>query len=143
MILLFGLAVFLDGLMAGVVLGSALVEQSARSLPAEGWIRYKQAKERVFGPVMPFLLAAAVAASSVAAFGSTRAAFCIATLLLLLLLAVTVVVHIPLNQAIEAFPPSVPPTDWIGARDRWRSWNWARATAAVAAFGAAVLGALL
>lgn len=137
------LATFLDGIMAGVVLGSALVEQSARALPANGWIGYKQAKERLFGPVMPPILIAAIAASAAAAIRlPAHAAFAAAALFLILLLIITALVHAPLNRAIGTFSSSAPPDGWTRTRDRWRRWNWARAMAAGAAFASAVIGAV-
>jgi uncharacterized membrane protein len=136
-------ATFLNGLMAGIMVASALIEQSAKALPADSWVRYKQAKERVFGRVMPPLLLSAIVASLAAAvFQRHGCAFGAAALLLVILLAVTLIVHAPLNRAVDAFFLDPPPGSWVQARDRWRRWNLARVAAAAAAFAATILGAL-
>lgn len=45
--------IFVDGLLAGLFIGSSLVEHAAASLKPSPWIAYKHAKEAVFAPVMP------------------------------------------------------------------------------------------
>jgi uncharacterized membrane protein len=141
-VLIYSVAVFLGGLLAGIFVGSGLVEHAVSSLPAISWVRYRQAKERVFGRVMPPMLFAAILASAIGAILTThRAALGCATLLLVAVLAVTLKIHLPLNHAIDAYLPEAPPDDWGTARTSWRRWHWVRTVLAVAAF-AVTAGAL-
>jgi hypothetical protein len=134
------LAVCVDGILAGVFVGSGLVEQSAKVLNGETWIRYKQAKERVYGRAGPILLLAALLLSILAVVAQgERAPFAAVILSLLGVLAVTGMVHVPLNRAIDAASPEAPPPGWADIRFRWRRWHWLRTALALAAFVLAIV----
>lgn len=62
----------------------------------------------------------------------------------LVVVAITVVVHLPLNDALEAAAPTADPAAVRAAFDetRWRGWNLVRTTAAVLEF-ALLAGALV
>jgi hypothetical protein len=133
-------AVCVDGILAGVFLGSGLVEQSAKALNGKTWIRYKQAKERVYGRAGPILLLGAILLSILAMVGrGERAPFAVAILSLLGVLAVTGVVHVPLNRAIDTASPEAPPSGWADIRTRWRRWHWLRTALTVVAFVLAIV----
>ena len=128
-------ALCIDGLLAGVFLGSGLMEQAAKSLDARTWIRYKQAKERVFGRVMPPFLLSAIGASAAATLLPHRnLAFSVTALLLIVVMVITLVIHLPLNRAVDATSPDDVETEWHRMRDRWRCWHWVRTVAAAAGF---------
>lgn len=133
------LAVLLDGLLAGVFVASAMVEHAVRNTRGPFWLEYKQAKEIVFGAVMPpFMLAAIVATLIAAIVGPGHVRFAIATGVLVAALALTVVVHLPLNKAFMTWSPADPPAEWTAARARWRTWNWVRTAMVIVAFAATV-----
>ena len=125
------IAIGLCAMLAGLFLGSALVEHAMRTLGAAEWIAYKQAKERVFGPVMPPLFGIGLL-SAVAAAVISRASPA-AAIVLLAVLAITAIVHLPLNARIMAYAPAEPPAGWSAVRGRWRRWNWVRTGLAIAA----------
>ncbi|WP_375397576.1 anthrone oxygenase family protein [uncultured Sphingomonas sp.] len=131
--------VFVDGLLAGVFLGSCMVEHAARKLGAAAWIPYKQAKEAVFGPVMPIFFGIGLIVCVVAAVLTGRAAVIAAALLLVVVLAITAIVHLPLNKLFQTWSPTAFPADWDDSRRRWRDWNWVRGVLAVIAFGATLV----
>ena len=135
------IATFLNGLLAGIFIGSCLIEHAMRTLNAPDWIAYKQAKEALFGPVMPVVFAVVLIATVVLAFlGPHRVAFATASLLLVAALLITVAVHLPLNRAFGGWSAEAHPPDWSPARRRWRDWNWVRGGLAVLAFAAAEFG---
>ncbi|WP_247003416.1 DUF1772 domain-containing protein [Halosolutus gelatinilyticus] len=49
-------------------------------------------------------------------------------------IAVTVLVHFPMNDAIAAWDPASPPSDWAATRTRWARWNHVRTAAAIVSF---------
>jgi uncharacterized membrane protein len=132
----------LAGVLAGVFLCSAMVEHAERTLGAAEWIAYKQAKERLFGPVMPaFFGLTLVAAVLVALFFQPMPASWGVVALLVAALLVTVIVHLPLNRVFQGWTVASHPADWDDARRRWRNWNWLRCILAVGAFALTVLAA--
>ena len=133
------IVVLLNGLLAGTFLGSSLVEHSARVLNGPDWLAYKQAKEAVFGPVMPvFFVIVFISSLLIAVLGPQKQAFGITSALLFVALVITVVVHLPLNKQFQGWSTGCLPSGWDRARRRWRNWNWARSACAIAAFTAAV-----
>jgi uncharacterized membrane protein len=135
-----GITTYLDGLLAGVFLASALVEQAMAATEASAWLVYKQAKEVVFGAVMPpFMLGGILVSLAAAIVGPAPTRFAVATALLVLAMAVTVVVHLPLNKRFTAWTVDAMPPDWSDDRRRWRVWNWGRTATVLLAFAALVL----
>lgn len=133
------LLVLLDGVLAGVFVGSSMVEHAARTLPAPDWIAYKQAKEAVFGPVMPVAFGVAlVATTGGAALLTPHAALAAAVASLGIVLLVTITIHLPLNRRFQTWDSSDYAVTWDEDRRRWRQWNVCRAALAVAAFALVV-----
>ena len=130
---------FLEGLLAGLFLGSSLVEHAVRRLDATSWIAYKQAKEKLFGPVMPVLFGATLLGAILVAMLGRQPPHMVAATLLAAVLVITVRVHLPLNRLFEGWSPEIPPPGWSDARRRWRDWNWFRCALAVFAFAAALM----
>ncbi|MCW4116393.1 DUF1772 domain-containing protein [Aurantimonas sp. MSK8Z-1] len=129
------LSVFLEGVLAGVFLCSAMVEQAERALPAPEWIAYKQAKERLFGPVMPAFFGVTLVVAIIAGLvPHVRMGQGASVLLLAIALAITVLVHLPLNREFQTWSASSFPAQWSEGRSRWRNWNWLRCVCAVGAF---------
>ena len=128
-------ALAFEGVNAGIFLGSCLIEQAARTLSSSDWLAYKQAKERVFGPVMPAYFGLTLILSIIATVLSDAAVnHALSTLLLTGALIITVAVHLPLNTRFERWQPTTMPGDWDKDRTRWRNWNWVRGLLALMAF---------
>jgi uncharacterized membrane protein len=141
--LLAAAAVFVDGIVAGIFVGSAMVEHTAAALPGSAWTAYRHNKERLFGRVMPPLMVAAIvlpAARSLYPPGRFQPWFLAAAGLMIAALAVTLVRHIPLNRTIDRFAVSDPPENWRIIRARWQSGHLLRTMLTIGAFFAAVLG---
>lgn len=133
------LSLLLEGVLSGVFLCSALVEHAERTLDAPAWIAYKQAKERVFGPVMPVFFGVTLASSILgAALPPLRVGPIAVVLLLAAALAITVSVHLPLNKVFQSWSSMSFSPQWKDDRRRWRDWNWARCALALGAFGVAL-----
>ena len=76
--------------------GSALVEQASDDLPAEAWVRYRHAKERMFGQAMPpLLLAATLVTGAAAALSASKLGYGAAFVMLLSTFGVTGAVCAP------------------------------------------------
>ena len=132
-----------DGLVSGIFIGSALVEHAARVLPFGHWTAYRQAKERVFGAVMPPLMVVAIALPGVAALTSSNGLlYAAAVALLLAALLVTVAVHLPLNRQVMGYAVEAPPADWVAVRQRWQRGNWVRTMFAIAGFACCAAASL-
>lgn len=133
-------ATLLDGLLAGVFVGSCMMEHAARRLPAQHWIPYNRAKDALYGPVMPVFFTTTLLVSAGTAWLTFRVSQAFATALLMAAGAITVRVNLPLNAEFRTWSYPDHPDDWADARRRWRNWNLARCVFAISAFSAAVVG---
>ena len=128
-----------DGLLAGLFIGSSMVEHAARTMSAGAWIAYKHAKERVFAPVMPVVFNLALLITAAAAvLLPGHWVLAAAVVLLAVVLGVTVKVHLPLNTMFQSWSAEAHPVTWDAGRARWRNWNVGRAVLVVTAFGLVV-----
>lgn len=94
-------SLFMDGLIAGTFFCSALVEHAERNLHAAEWIAYKQAKETVFGALMPLLFGITIfLAVSNAWLHGFSLLLTPGAASLVLALIITGAVHLPLNKKI-------------------------------------------
>ena len=127
-------SVFLKFTLFGVFLGSSLVEHAMRNLPGPTWVAYKQAKERIFGPVMPAIFGIGLLVSLTAAVVARQhAPLAVAAALMVAALVITVAVHLPLNGQFQAWDAHSAPQNWSELRARWRNWNWVRTVLVAAA----------
>lgn len=125
----------LDGLLAGIFIGSSMVEHAARVLGASFWIAYKQAKEAVFAPVMPVLFSLGLIVTAAAApLQPEPWALAGATALMAVVLGITVRIHLPLNKRFQTWSPQSHPVTWDADRRRWRNWNLVRTALMCVAF---------
>ena len=136
------IGLFGGGVLAGLFLCSCLVEQAMRRLDAESWLAYKQAKERLFGPVMPMIFGAVLAGQFALAVSAPyhRVIFGLSSAMLGAALVITVTVHLPLNRVFQSWSAASIPASWQHDRQRWQRWNWARCLPTMAAFAAGLLG---
>jgi len=137
MTVFFSSVLFFDGLLAGVFLCSSLIEHAMRTLEAPHWLAYAQAKEKVFGPVMPVFFGIGLLFTII--LGSVMVPHTLPTLAAVLLVAagiITKVVNLPLNARFRSWTAETIPGDWWQDRSRWRTWNVRRTLLAIAAFAA-------
>ena len=136
-------AVLLTGLLAGLMLGTAMDQYAAHLLSASAWITGHQITDAFFRRVLPTffnLTLLTLIAATFAARGSGRWLFGLATVLLILSLLLTLRVEVPMNRQIALWKPAAPPPDWSEVRDNWLSSHFLRTASAVAAFLFATLG---
>lgn len=134
--------ILIDGLLAGLFIGSSLVEHAARLLAPSPWIAYKHVKEIVFAPIMPPVFLTCLASTATAAvFLPAHLLLSGAAALMALAFVITATVHLPLNAMFQSWTPTEYPVTWDTSRARWRNWNWTRTLLVVCAYGI-VLAAL-
>ena len=132
--------VAVDGLLAGVFLGSCMMEHAARQLPIQHWIPYNRAKDAVYGPIMPVFFSATLLLSAGTTWRIQAVGQGIATSLLAVAGVITVRVNLPLNAEFRRWSCSDHPAAWDAARQRWRNWNLTRGVLVVAAFLVSLVG---
>lgn len=131
-------SVLAAGIVAGAVLGVWLTEASLGP-SAEVWISYHQAIRMPYSVLVPPLGLVAIigaVATLVRSGGRVyRPAIVLAVICLLVGMAITVMVHFPMNAAIDSWPPTMPPEGWERVRHDWLVAHSVRSVLAVAAFG--------
>jgi len=140
------LAVFVTGLLAGVMLGVAMEQQTAQKLPQAAWTLRQQNDDALFRKVMPFTFAAMMLlllASIFLLHGSSRIAMVVATVAAVGVIIVTAKWEVPMNNEIVKWIAGNEPADWIGTRDMWLHYHWLRTWIGVASFVCALLSTLL
>ncbi|WP_155947885.1 DUF1772 domain-containing protein [Rhizobium sp. 2MFCol3.1] len=132
---------FLTGILAGVFVGSAMMEHAARKMDATAWISYNQAKDAVYGPVMPVFFGVTLVVVLVGAVlsGGQVEQVC-AALSLFFAGVITGRIHLPLNKVFAGWSASAHPHGWSAPRHRWRAWNLVRTTFAIIAFALTIVG---
>ena len=127
---------FIDGLLAGMFIGSSLVEHAAASLTPSTWVAYKHAKEAVFAPVMPAVFITCLIATAAAAVVlPAHFPLSVAVGLMALTFAITATVHLPLNATFQTWTSTDYPVTWDAGRARWRHWNIIRTILVIIAYG--------
>ena len=122
------LAIFVTGLLAGVMLGVAMEQQTAQKLPEAAWTLRQQNDDALFRRVMPFTFIAMMLLLVASLFllqGRSRIAMVAATVSALAVIVVTAAWEVPINNEIVKWTPGSAPADWIATcfffRSRWRS----------------------
>src|SRR6202789_2152706 len=122
------LSVFVTGLLAGVMLGVAMEQQTAQKLPEAAWTLRQQNDDALFRRVMPFTFIAMMLLLVASLFllqGRSRMAMAAATASALAVIIVTAAWEVPINNEIVKWTPGSAPADWIATcfffRSRWRS----------------------
>jgi uncharacterized membrane protein len=137
------LAVFMVGLIAGLMVGTGIEQHSLRALSASAWVTEHQVMDSWFRVIMPPYWNATALVLVIAAFlsrGQARWLFGAAALLLIVSLVVTVRVEVPINRSIAAWDPNAPPTNWAQVRDHWLAFHRLRTASGILAFVLATLG---
>jgi hypothetical protein len=140
------LSIFVTGLLAGVMLGVAMEQQTAQKLPETAWTLRQQNDDALFRRVMPFTFIAMMLLLIASLFllqGRSRMAMIAATVSALAVIIVTAGWEVPLNNEIVKWTPGHAPADWASTRDRWLHNHWVRTWIGVLAFGFTLVSTLL
>ena len=140
------LSIFVTGLLAGVMLGVAMEQQTAQKLPEAAWTLRQQNDDALFRRVMPFTFVAMMLLLVASIFllqGRSRMAMVAATVSALAVIIVTAGWEVPINNEIVKWTPGSAPADWTSARDKWLHSHWVRTWIGVLAFGCTLLSVLL
>ena len=140
------LAIFVTGLLAGVMLGVAMEQQTAQKLPEVAWTLRQQNDDALFRRVMPLTFAAMMLlliASIFLLHGSSRIAMVVATVAAIGVIIVTARWEVPMNNEIVKWIAGNAPADWTDTRDNWPHYHWVRTWMGVASFVFTLLSTLL
>jgi uncharacterized membrane protein len=140
------LSIFVTGLLAGVMLGVAMEQQTAQKLPEAAWTLRQQNDDALFRRVMPFTFIAMMLLLVASLFllqGRSRMAMVAATVSALAVIIVTAGWEVPINNEIVKWTPGSAPADWTSTRDRWLHNHWVRTWIGVLAFGCTLVSTLL
>ena len=140
------LSIFVTGLLAGVMLGVAMEQQTAQKLPEAAWTLRQQNDDALFRRVMPFTFIAMMLLLIASLFllqGRSRMAMAAATASVLAVIIVTAAWEVPLNNEIVKWTPGSAPAGWTTTRDKWLRNHWVRTWIGVLAFGCTLFSTLL
>ncbi len=136
-----GVAMVVDGVVAGIFLGVQLGQVRAQNaMDAREFAFVKQRLELALGGVMPPLTASAVLVLlPVLALVRPRrsrwtALVALCVVLWTAVVLVTLVVNAPVNAQAREWDPEHPPADWRELRDRWHRGQSVRTVLATTAF---------
>jgi Ca2+/Na+ antiporter len=140
------LAIFVIGLLAGVMLGVAMEQQTAQKLPEAAWTLRQQNDDALFRKVMPFTFITMMLLLITSIFllhGRSRMVMVAATVAALAVIIVTAGWEVPINNEIVKWTPGNAPADWTSTRDKWLHNHWVRTWIGILAFGCALASTLL
>ena len=140
------LSIFVTGLLAGVMLGVAMEQQTAQKLPEAAWTLRQRNDDALFRRVMPFTFVAMMLLLIASLFllqGRSRMAMVAATVSALAVIIVTAGWEVPINNEIVKWTPGSAPADWTRTRDKWLRNHWVRTWIGVLAFGCTLFSTLL
>jgi Ca2+/Na+ antiporter len=140
------LSIFVTGLLAGVMLGVAMEQQTAQKLPEAAWTLRQRNDDALFRRVMPFTFVAMMLfliASLFLLHGRSKIAMAAATVSALAVIIVTAGWEVPLNNKIVKWILGSAPADWTSTRDKWLHNHWVRTWIGVLAFACALISTLL
>jgi uncharacterized membrane protein len=134
------------GLLAGVMLGVAMEQQTAQTLPADCWIVRQNLNDQLFRLVMPLAFVITNASACWAIFllrGSARMWMVSTVVSSLVVVLITIAFEVPLNDLMAKWGPSQFPADWWQTRDAWLRNHWWRTFFGVVAFLCSTMAARL
>ena len=136
-------AVVLVGLIAGLLVGTAIEQKTLEVLDADAWITARHSTDAVFSRVLPWWWNGSLLLLFFAAYlhyGMGRWMFVGSGLLLLAGIVVTLVIEVPINKQVVAWRAGAMPAGGGALRDRWWRFHAVRSGMGVGAFLFAVLG---
>lgn len=147
------LHLFLVAVLAGLLVGVALVERALLEVGPSVYTAVQKPKHEVFAPVMPVLDTLVIAAGLLVLILMNRTrrplapgavAFTAAGVVCTIALTVTtVLVNVPINaEIIGSWSVEHPPADWAQVRDRWNLFHTIRTVVALLALVCLLVTAL-
>jgi ethanolamine transporter EutH len=130
-------AVTAIGLMAGIMLGVALAQQTAQLLSAECWTARQNCSDRLFRKIMPptfILILLASLSAIVVLHHAAKLWMGISFFASLLVIVITMALEVPLNNKFARWEPGKIPDNWQLLRDAWLRNHWLRTYFGIAAF---------
>lgn len=146
------LALFANGIAAGVMLGNAIGPAAlALELPYARYvdlIKFMWHRYDPFVPIMNLLAFALDIAIAVVTCQENRGGvgaptlFGLSAVMLALLMTISITKNVPINNYVTALDPASPPDNWtrLDPRVSWKKWNNARVALALAALIAGLAG---
>ena len=138
-------AVTAIGLMAGILLGVALTQQTAQRLSAECWTARQNCSDRLFRKIMPttFILILLASLSAIVVLHHAAKLWMGMSLFAsVLVIVITMALEVPLNNKFARWEPKKVPDDWELLRDAWLRNHWLRTYFGIAAFLFSLVGCL-
>ena len=137
------LAVLLVGLIAGLLLGTAMEQGTLRVLDGPAWVTARHGTDALFGRVLPWFWNTTLVLLFVAGRlnrGVSRWMFVTAGMLLLVGIVVTVGIEVPMNKQIASWDAGAVPAGWAAVRERWLGFHNVRTGLGIGAFICALVG---
>jgi len=134
------------GLLGGVMLGVAMEQQTAQTLPAGCWIVRQNLNNQLFRVVMPiaFVITNTSACWAIFLLRGSACIWMVSTVVSsLVVVLITIVFEVPLNNLMTEWLPSQLPGDWWQTRDAWLRNHWYRTFFGVVAFLCSTMAARL
>jgi Anthrone oxygenase len=146
------LALFANGIAAGVMLGNAIgLASLALTLPYSRYvdlIKFMWPRYDPFLPILNVLAFGLDIAITVAVHGGrggtgARGLFGLSAALLAVLMVISVTKNVPINKYVTALDPASQPDDWPARDPRvsWKRWNQVRVVLSMAALMSCLAGA--
>jgi len=107
-------AVTVVGLMAGIMLGVALTQQTAQRLSAECWTARQSCSDRLFRKIMPstfILILLASLSAIVVLYHAAKLWMGMSLVASLLVIVITMALEVPLNNKFARWEPEKIPDD--------------------------------
>lgn len=149
------LALFANGIAAGVMLGNAIGPAAlALELPYARYvdlIKFMWHRYDPFVPIMNLLAFALDIVIAVVTYQENRGGagapslFGLSAGMLAVLMTISITKNVPINKYVTALDPASPPDNWtqLDPRVSWKKWNDVRVTLALAALIAGLAGAAM
>ena len=137
------LAVVLVGLIAGLLVGTAIEQKTLLVLDPAPWTIARHSTDAVFSRVLPWWWNSTLVMLFLAAYlnrGGARWMFLVGGLLLLAGIVVTVAIEVPMNKQVVTWDPQALPANFLEIRDRWLRFHVVRTALGVVGFVFAAVG---
>jgi uncharacterized membrane protein len=131
------LALFANGIAAGVMLGNAIGPAAlAVELPYERYVTLIKSMWHRYDPFVPIMnglallcdIALAVVVHAERGGTAQPGLFGVSAVMLAALMTISVTKNVPINKFVTALDPANPPANWpdCDPRERWNRWNQLR-----------------
>ena len=137
------LAVVLVGLIAGLLVGTAIEQKTLEVLDGPAWITARHSTDAVFSRLLPWWWNSTLLLLFFAAYlnrGAARWMFLVGGLLLLAGIVVTVAIEVPMNKQVVTWDAQALPANFVAIRDRWLRFHVVRTVLGAVGFVFAVCG---